>query len=72
MTQTNTSENKLDIVHLMQKNYVQNCIHSIQSEGFRKTVETRLCESAIKGGGDTMKHLDRLPLKGTCLAFISF
>lgn len=56
----------------MQKNYVQNCIHSIQSEGFRKTVETRLCESAIKGGGDTMKHLDRLPLKGTCLAFISF
>lgn len=72
MTQTNTSENKLDIVHLMQKNYFEKYIHSIQLEGFRKTVETPLCESAIKGGGDTMKHLDQLPLQGTCLAFISF
>lgn len=72
MIQTNTSENKPDTFHLVKKNSFQKYIHSNQSEGFHKIVEIPLQESLVKGGGDTVKHLDWLPLQGTCLAFISF
>lgn len=72
MIQTNTSENKLGTFHLVEKYYFEKYIHSNQSEGFQKTVEIPLQESPVKGGGDKMKHLDWLPLQGTCLAFILF
>lgn len=47
MIQTNTSENKLDTFHLVVNNYFEKYIHSNQSEGFRKTVDTLLCGNLL-------------------------